>query len=102
MPSATPKPIGRAEAARNALGLTLAQAAEIAQICPRYLRSVELHGGAPSVLARRLVKVYKQPIDIFLLRRDRKHKRNKTACGRRRKRPQAKSLTSSSLSCLPD
>jgi hypothetical protein len=96
LPSATPKPIGRAEAARNALGLTLAQAAEKARVCTRYLRSVELHGGAPSVLAYRLAFVYKQPIDLFILRRGNTRKRSKKACGCRRKRSQAKPLISSS------
>ena len=93
LPSATPKPISRAEAARNALGLTLAQAAEKARVCTRYLRSVELRGGAAYILAERLAWIYKAPITVFLLRRGVKKIQRKRAVKRSRKRETAQSPT---------
>lgn len=54
-----------AEAARAKAGLTLAQAARIARLHPRRLRSYELHGGATDAVARRLCHFYGAGGDVF-------------------------------------
>lgn len=56
----------RAAQARDTAGLTLQQAARHARVGESYLRRVELHGGAPYVLARRLARLYCCSIHLFL------------------------------------
>lgn len=45
--------------AREAAGFTVREAARRVRCHPRYLRRLELHGGAPYVLALRLAWLYK-------------------------------------------
>lgn len=52
--------------ARESQGFTLIQAARKASITPRYLRRIELHGGAPHYLAMRLAHIYNCPTSAFL------------------------------------
>lgn len=52
--------------ARQRAGFTLAQAAKRARVGERYLRRIELHGNASFALARRLARIYRCPIDLFL------------------------------------
>ena len=54
-----------AEVARQNAGLTLEQAARIARLHPRRLRSYELHGGATDAVARRLCHFYGAGADAF-------------------------------------
>ena len=55
-----------AQRAREAAGLSLADAARRARVSPSYLRRIELHGGAPYVLAKRLCRIYRCSIHLFL------------------------------------
>ena len=55
-----------AQRAREAAGLCLADAARRARVSPNYLRRIELHGGAPYVLAKRLCRIYRCSIHLFL------------------------------------
>lgn len=52
--------------ARQEAGLSLAEAARRARICPIYLRRIELHGNAPYVLAKRLAHLYSCSANLFL------------------------------------
>ena len=52
--------------AREAAGLTLAQAARRARVGTAYLRRIERHGAAPYVLAVRLAGLYGCRMDVFL------------------------------------
>lgn len=55
-----------AELARERAGLTLAEAARLARVCPAYLRQMERSGGTSYVLAYRLSSLYACSIMIFL------------------------------------
>ena len=55
-----------AQTAREALGLTIVQAAQKARITPAYLRRIELYGKTPYPLACRLASIYGCPLDTFL------------------------------------
>jgi hypothetical protein len=54
--------------AREAVGLTLDQAAKQARICSSYLRSVERRGGASYPLALRLSRLYQCSANVFLIK----------------------------------
>ncbi len=56
----------RVEQARLAAGLTVEAAAQRARIGPKYLRAIERRGSAPYVLAERLARLYRVPLDTFL------------------------------------
>lgn len=59
----SPKP---GEQARKAAGYTLEAAAGKLRLNPRYLRSIELHGGASLQLARRLANLYGCSGNVFI------------------------------------
>lgn len=52
--------------AREAAGLAPDAAAAAAGIGLSYLRAIERHGYAPYVLARRLARLYRCPLDVFI------------------------------------
>ena len=56
----------KAEAAREAAGLTLEQAARKVNLGARYVRALELHGRAPLPTAQVLARLYKCPVSFFL------------------------------------
>ena len=56
----------KAQAAREAAGLTLDQAAKRARLCRRYVRTLELHGRAPLPTAEMLARIYRCPVTLFL------------------------------------
>jgi transcriptional regulator with XRE-family HTH domain len=56
----------KAQAAREAAGLSLEAAAKRIGLCPRYVRRLELHGRAPLPTAERLARIYKCPVTLFL------------------------------------
>jgi transcriptional regulator with XRE-family HTH domain len=55
-----------AQRAREAAGFSLGDAARRARVSPNYLRRIELHGGASYVLAKRLCRIYRCSIHLFL------------------------------------
>jgi transcriptional regulator with XRE-family HTH domain len=55
-----------AEQARITAGYSLAQAAYLLNLSPRYLRQIELHGRASLKTSRRLAHLYKCSGDTFL------------------------------------
>jgi transcriptional regulator with XRE-family HTH domain len=79
-----------ASRAREAAGLSLEQAARKARIGPRYLRGIELHGGAPYVSALRLARIYKCPITYFLFQQNSSKRSTRNA--RNPKKPVAKPI----------
>jgi hypothetical protein len=48
------------------VGFSLRRAAKLVRVEPEYLRRVEIHGGAPYVLAVRLSRLYQCSMQIFL------------------------------------
>lgn len=57
--------MSRASDARETAGLTVAEAARLARVCPAYVRRAEKHG-ASYTLALRLARIYGCPVDHFL------------------------------------
>lgn len=57
--------MSRASDAREAAGLSVAEAARRARVCPAYVRRAERHG-ACYTLAIRLSRIYGCPVDHFL------------------------------------
>jgi transcriptional regulator with XRE-family HTH domain len=56
----------KAQAAREAAGLSVDQAAKRARLCSRYVRQLELHGRAPLPTAQVLARIYRCPVTLFL------------------------------------
>jgi transcriptional regulator with XRE-family HTH domain len=60
----------KAQAAREAAGLSLEAAAKRAGLSPKYLRQLERNGSRSFATAERLARIYRCRVDLFLLRQE--------------------------------